>query len=228
MKTRIGVRPLHLSLPVLAATLVLASCYPGDITSVTELDTVLTVRNPDYDFQQNLTYAMPDFVVHWCEVPVLELEGCLDLSHDLDDDILRLVQDNMAALGYTRVTDGSEPDVALLASVLGSENYVAWVSYPWYPGWGSWPGWGWCPGCWGPGWGTWYPGGATVVRYETGTVLIDMVDPDAVPPGGESELLVVEWNASINGALSSSADGLTRVTDGVNQAFEQSTYLEIN
>ena len=41
------------------AVVVLASCYPGGPTDIAELDTVVTVYDPEYDFQKNKTYAMP-------------------------------------------------------------------------------------------------------------------------------------------------------------------------
>lgn len=212
------------------SVLLLASCYPGDVANIQDLDTVVTVYNVDYDFAKNTTYAMPDFVVHVCEIEELDPpEDCVELSHDFDDLMLSLVADNMAAMGYTRIpvdqiSDSNRPDVVALVTAVGSVTWFYYQSYPWWPAWGGWPGWG----CCGPGYGWWYPGYISVGSYRSGTISVKLVDPDEpLPPEAEGEdLIPVQWDGALNGLLGSSAGSTaTRLTDGIDQMFEQSAYL---
>jgi hypothetical protein len=51
-----------------------------------------------------------------------------------------------------------------------------------------------------------------------------MADPDLSPPPGSENLVVVPWNAVLQGLLSSVPAG-SRITDGIDQMFAQSPYL---
>ena len=204
---------------VIVMALVVASCYPGDVTSAQQLDTVVTQYDTEYNFSKNGTYAMPDVVIHVCEIDELDPPSdCIDLGHDHDQLMLNLVVSNMNDLGYTRIpfdqiTEANKPDVAVVIWAIGTNNWQAWVNY--------WPGWGWC--C-GPGWGWYYPPTVSVTNYQTGTIHVEMADTNLVPPDG-SEALVIEWTGTLNGLLSSSSNTSQRVTDGINQMFTQSQYL---
>ncbi len=51
--------------PALAgALLAVSSCYPGEVTSVQQLDIVVTVHDETVDFTSYTTYALLDSVVH--------------------------------------------------------------------------------------------------------------------------------------------------------------------
>ena len=65
-----------------------------------------------------------------------------------------------------------------------------------------------------------------MTSYETGTVFWDMFDPDNVDT--ENEIIQVEWTGAINGVLGSSSNNESRLTRGIEQAFEQSQYLSGN
>ena len=88
---------------------------------------------------------------------------------------------------------------------------------------GGWPGWG----CCGPGWGWWYPPTVSVTNFQTGSVFVEMIDPDEQPPDTDLDALVIEWSAVLNGVLSSSSNTSKRLEDGVNQMFKQSQYLKV-
>lgn len=210
---------------VLAALVLgLTACYPGDPASIQELDIVGTKYDTEYDFSANRSFAMPDSVLHLCDIPELNLAGCIELGRDFDATMLARVVANMEAMGYTRELEPevNAPDVVVLVSALGSARFVAYVSYPWWGGWGWWPGWGYCPGCYGPGWGWGYPPGSiSAVRYETGTLFIDMVDPDEADFAKQE--IPIPWTGALNGVLGSSAE--QSVIDGIDQAFAQSPYL---
>jgi len=84
------------------------------------------------------------------------------------------------------------------------------------------PGWG-----YGPGWGGGYPYVPVVTSYTTGTLIIDMIDPNN--PNTSEEIIPIIWSAFLNGLVTGSEASIqTRVTNGINQAFDQSPYLGTN
>ena len=203
-------------------SLAFLSCYPGEITSIQDLDIVATFHDPDADFAANRTYVIPDSVIHLGEI--LDIEDNIELDREHDELILSEVADNLEALGYVEELDpeNNPPDVIVLVAAVASENWIAYVSYPWWGYWGWYPYWP----CCGPGWGIGYPWAPVVgtTSYEAGTVFVDMVDPDVVDV--ENEVLGTLWVGALNGILgSSSATTATRLSDGINQMFAQSPYL---
>lgn len=217
-----GARKFARFQPVLAAvglSLVVA-CYPGEITNVAQTDIVATLFDRTADWGSFQEISVLDTIVH-----IVEEGDTLPISRDFDQEIINLVRQNYAALGYTLVDpDAVDPDnppqTFALIEVTASTTTVIWQNWPWWGGWGWYPGW---PG-WGPGWGWGYPccGGVSGVQYTTGTLLIDMLNAqDAV-----GDTIPILWSAAINGLLSSStASTSQRLTRNINQAFTQSEYL---
>jgi len=195
------------------SSLVVYSCYPDYGLTTTDYDTVITLYDNSANFNKP-TYAMPDTVVHFVEAGQ---EDNVDRSKDAL--ILSTIQSNMASLGYTRVdtTNPDAPDFVILVGVTTTDNY----GQAWYPGWGYWPGWGWWGGY--PGWG--YPGGSVIYSYTTGSIFISMLDPDKV---NSDNTYGAVWLARINGILSSSLNTSARITQRINDAFNQSPYLGAN
>ena len=79
--------------------------------------------------------------------------------------------------------------------------------------------------CWyyPPGW---YPVGYS---YNTGTVLMQMGDPDDFLNFGEDIEADVAWFGALDGLLSSSSTtNAQSITNGINQAFAQSPYIQSN
>jgi hypothetical protein len=150
-----------------------------------------------------------------CEVLPDPPDDCIDLDRDHDQLILDLVAQNMADLGYTRVSDDTllaPPDVRLAVTALGSRNTGWYVWYPWNP--------------WYPGYGWWYPPVVQPVSYDTGTIAMNMVRTDEMIENGDQDGIPVVWVGVLNGALGSTPAGRTsRLTNGINQAFSQSAYL---
>jgi hypothetical protein len=212
---------------LVAVTLIMATaaCYPGDIASVEETDVVLTIHN-NKDFSGYSTYAMPDTVVDVCEnADDPECDNALDIDHSYDAQILAQVAARMQAYGYERipieqVDENNLPSVFVLVSVSATERTSTTVWYPWW-GWG-----GWWPG-WGPGWGPGYPA-VSVTRWNQGTLQITMIDPADTDPS--QEIFNVAWEATLSGVLSSANAPINtdRIDRGIQQAFDQSTYLNTN
>lgn len=220
-KTRIH-PALLMALVILAslASLNLTSCTPGSGISAAESDVVLTRYDTTIDFGAFKTYAMPDSIFH-----IVEEGDTSTLSRQFDDEVIALVKANFEALGYTLVEVGNAtpPDVGVYIRATDTEYWQLYSYYPGYPGWGGW---------WG-GWGGWYPyyppyyGGG--YAFTTGTVFVDMFDPDTVEenPDGEGYIFKVYWDGTINGVLDDTTSSKQqRLEDSINQMFFQSPYLE--
>jgi hypothetical protein len=201
------------------ALAVMASCYPGEITDVSELDTVATLYDNTYNFSANSTYWMPDSVYHLCEVLPEEdrPDDCIELSRAFDDEMIGLVQTNMQNLGYTLVADSTlAHDVRLVLLAVGTQKYSY---YTYYPGWNPWY----------PGWGWYYPPSWGAVSYQTGTIFLPMVPTGQTQQVGDETGVPVVWSAAVNGVLNPSAGSSVtsqRLADLFNQAFAQSQYLK--
>lgn len=220
-KLRSYLSPRLLLFAMIGALMALYACYPGGATNVGDFDLVITLFDENIDYSAQNTYSMPDSVV---QIP--------DTTQTIDPatqaTILNTVAANMAALGYTRIANpdpANQPDVVILCTSTTSD-FAAWVSYPWYGGWGWWGGWGYYPPGYGGGWGWGYPpSGGAAYSYTVGTIVITMMK--AVPtPAEESDMeLPVVWGAGINGLAEGGGDQ-KRIEDAINQAYAQSPYLD--
>lgn len=211
----IAIIPLGLTL--------LQGCYPNDSLSSDETDVVLTFYNDSVDFNDLSTYFMNDTVF---------ILGDDDEKEPIDNPevIINQIATNMAAAGYTRITEESQekPDIIILTGAFTSTTVsVGW----WYPYWGWGGGWWYWSAergadYWGgyyPGWG--YGGVPYYTSYTTGTVVIDMVNPDDYDVIGSDTLVRVYWNAGIQGILNG-ANTDFRVKKAIDQAFTQSPQIK--
>jgi len=204
-----------------------ASCYPSDSVSYSDLDLVGTLYDDEIDFKEFQTYVVPDTIVHL--IDTTDDDNNVELGRDFDDQILNLVNQNMIDYGYVKETDpeNNPPDIVLTVSATATENSQVWYWYPYYWGW-YWPyykgtdyWWGYYPPYWG--------GGSYVTTYTTGTIIMDMLnlkEYGGLPP--ENDTLHSVWVGTINGLIGSSSSTTTnRLNYTINQAFEQSPYLDI-
>jgi hypothetical protein len=194
-------------------------CYPKGADLVEEIDLVYTNHDGTFNFASKHTYSIPDSVV--------EITG--DVFNDPDgnhkpqfmpaatgDVILKAMNDNMTAAGWTRVTLSQNPDVLMLVSSMTTTNlywYYDW--YYWYWWYGGW--WGWYYPC------CYYP--MYVTGYRSGSVMTQMVDATTTKPGSDKATVV--WNMVLNGLAEGGTTNIaSRVQTGVSQAFAQSPYLK--
>jgi len=198
-----------------AALLLGVSCYPGEVTSIDQLDLVATVRNPDFAFGSVGSFYMPDTIVQINEGE----QGSIDIDRSGDDEILAKVRGKLLALGWAELDQddidaGMVPDVAVANLVSASENTQWWISYP--------------PGCWDPYWcwGWYWPPSIGATTYRAGTYFVVMGDPAGITDPGSNDDLAGVWGGVMDGALSSnSASNFTRLLNGIDQMFTQSPYL---
>jgi len=195
-----------------AGLVALASCYPGEAPLS---DVIVTNYDTTKDFKAYKSFAVPDSVQ---DIGDPNDDGYIEYDHSQDSTITRRIRSNLVALGWTDYSDSlstKTPDVAVVVTALLSRN-TAVSGYP--PYWGWWPGWGYYP--------PYYPCCWTVVQYNTGSISMEMgEDP------GEGEVVFVPWAGRLNGLLSSSnnySQTRSRLQRGIDQAFAQSPYLDIN
>ena len=194
------------------AVLLFAGCYPGGPDFTEDLDVVYTTFNPEYDFQAATTYSRPDQIV----IDV-EIDNDGDTIYEFmkqiyADQILQRIDANMANLGYQKVDVSANPDLLLMPAAMSSTTYFYSYWYCWWYG-GYWGGWGW-----------YYPPYYTVSSYTTGSFIMTLSDPHSDNPINQTP---ATWIAAMNGLLTGNND-VSRVLGGIDQAFEQSTYLKTN
>lgn len=213
--TRTRRRRLAAAIATVALTVLsaLVSCYPGDQLTTEEADVVVTLFDDQTDFSTLRSYAMPDTIVH---LVADSSEG--SIRRDFDDEILAQVAAEMAAKGFTRESDPNNADAFMLISAATREQ-VGYTGYPWGGYWGWYlpypPGWGW-------GWYPWYGGGGTIYTYRSGTVFMQLLDP--AQADSTEEKIPTVWIGAINGLVEGN-EIEERISDGIRQAFAQSSYL---
>lgn len=224
----------------LLGIVLIQGCYPNESISISETDIVLTGHidsTGDFDFDNFSTYYLPDTVF-----PVRD--DTTDKSPVPNSAlILSDIQKNMTAYGYTRVyyhdTITDPPDLMMAVAAISVTTVSVGWWYPYYPGWGW--GWGWYkksssardidyyyggyPGYYPPGWG--WGGVPYYSSYTTGTILMEMTNPEDYRIVLGDTVTPLYWAGAVNGVLSSGSDA-SRITRGIDQAFEQSPYLKNN
>lgn len=213
--------------------LLLDGCYPNESITVDQTDIVLTGNYDSVNFKALKTYYLPDTVF-----PVRD--DTTDKSPVPNNDlIISDIASNMNAYGYTRVYPGPdvpEPDVVITTAAISVTNVTVGWWYPYYPYWG----WGWYknsdagrgidywyypPGYYPPGWG--WGGVPYYSSYTTGTLLMEMSNPNDVRVVDGDTVVPIYWAGAVSGVLSGSGNS-SRITNGIDQAFIQSPYLKIN
>ena len=103
----------------------MASCYPNGPTSYEELDLVYTNYSKSYDFASKGTYSMPDKIV--------KVTGNLNEGEDpefvkepYNTQILNRIESNMSSLGWTKVDDPENADLALFPAVWTNKSHYPW------------------------------------------------------------------------------------------------------
>jgi hypothetical protein len=192
----------------------LVACYPDSISNTAESTLVVTENDSTVDYQTNLTYAINDEVVDLADT--LGVSNPIEITPETSAAIINAVKRNMANYRYQLITPdtaaGVFPDVAVLVGAVASNN---WVIFRWW-----WP----CywPGCFGWGWG----GGASASNFPVGSIVMVMGDVKNRDEAAQS--IPIIWVGGINSLLSSSSSvDVNRINNTIDQAFEQSPYLEL-
>ncbi len=176
-----------------------------------ELDLVATNHDSEFPFASQGTYSMPDQIVKITGDPAAPPEFIKDIYAI---PMLAVIDANMAALGWTKVDVNAGPDVQLLPAAWTTTTIIYGGYYGGYYCW-------YFPFYCGGGW--YYPYTPTT-SFSTGTMLMTMVNPNKESTDGSLPLV---WTAAMNGLLTNTFD-ISRLQQGINQAFTQSPYLKTN
>ena len=199
------------TLILLAAAFIVGCRKEPDLSDLTLNFVVQTDRDPNTSFNTYKTYYISDTIAY--------------LSSNKNDTILvgsdatqliDVIKQNMAARGYTFVGRNMHPDLGI--NTVAVKDVSVGVVYPGY--WWGYPGY-WDPWDWGWYYPYYYPW-ATAYAVTTGSFIMEMID---VKNANVNQKLNVIWTVNLNGALGSSGTNLQLATDGVNQAFKQSPYV---
>jgi hypothetical protein len=184
---------------LLGATGIQFGCYPNDELSVTDLDLVATFYDSATNFSTKHSYALADSLI---ELAAAGQPGGT-INRQYQQQILDLINTNMASLGFVKVDNPLQADVVMTPYV----TTTTWVGGDCYPGY------------WAYYWCIPY-----YYTFKTSTLIIDMADPSQAPTNGNRVFTV--WFAGIRGlSEGSSASISARLTTNINQAFAQSHYL---
>ena len=196
-----------------AATLILliSGCYPKGPEYISDYGLVVTDYDTEFDFGSRKTYYMPDTIGFETNADDLSEE----ILREFEELILNTVAENMENRNYDRIDTSAvdPPDLFIGIRALAIENSgVGWVPAPcwsWY--------------CWY--YPNWYPVGYS---YSTGTVIIQMGKPDEIL-NFDDITANVAWVAGLDGLLSSNvSNNAQSISNGINQAFTQSPYIQSN
>lgn len=189
----------------MAFLITLMGCYPDEPEYVEEYDIAYSNYSPDFNFSDSYTYSLP--------AGVLTIDDNRDpedppefIDDVFGDPILERIRENLNAEGWTEVSEDANPDLIVLPSAFETE--FLYFYNPDY--------WCWYYSCWD--W--WYPGyfPGYVSGFRTGTVLIQMADPNGV----ENDDVPVVWVGALNGLLQGSNNNtIGRIERNLDQVFSQ-------
>lgn len=199
-------------------SLLFTSCYPDYGLTTSDYDIVATFKDDANDFQAYktntvdsiATFFIPDSIDKILDGGVMTGNG-----GQYDDQILKEIENQMIAYGYTKVTNPTPADVILYVANWSTTTVSYYPGY-WYGYYGGYYG----------GYYPWYGYGGYSYSYTTGTLFITMIDASKIDEPNKNSGAV--WVGAVNGILNStSAETKTRAINSIDKMFEQSPYLKI-
>ena len=196
------------------AALILAACEKEPDMGQLDADLVVyTDHDNGADFNQYATYYLPDSILEAGEVRA---------SYWTDENaqaLISVVENQMNRLGYTRITDPSlknKADIGVQLSYLAQTNTVISSGY--------WNGW-WDPFYWGGYWGGWYYPYPVTYSYDTQALILEMADLTGREDENQRSIPVIWYASASEFQFGNNRVNMQLLTDGINQAFNQSAYL---
>lgn len=204
---------------IMVVLLFFSSCHPDGPEYIEDLDIVYTDYDPDFNFSEQNTFAIPDSIV------LIDNQSYMAYAEDsipetvdpvYGDAIQNQIRENMVDLGWTEVDRTENPDVVVLVTASRTTNLFYnydWRYWDWY-----------YPGAY-TGFGWYYPGYSPgyISGYRTGSLMIQMANVANI---GVNNNVPVVWLSVINGVLEGSTENIgNRLSQTIDQAFAQSPYL---
>lgn len=199
-----------------SAFLVLSCEKEPDFDQLKSNYVVYTDYSEETDFTKFQTYFLPD--------SILEAGSSNHTSFWKDDNAMEIIEEIefiMNERGYRRLTlpeDKENADLGLQVTYIAETNQVI-------TGGGFYGGW-WDYGYWGSWWDSWYYPFPVSYSYDTGTLIIELLDCTGDGDSSVKRRLPVVWYANAQGyRYSSPRANQQLLLDAVNQAFAQSQYI---
>ena len=240
-----------LSFILLTIIIITSSCYPIDDDVLTEdFDVVLTYYDNERNFSDYNTFVIRDSVGIITDHLTFAEKQKFFTSGGLNETVKNKVIQQFESLGYTEVETLDDADFAvnLAIAVIENETTIIYPGYWWdYYYYDYWYWYGSYYPSWGGYYDYWYPWSYIYYSYtyEHGTLLLEMLDgqslrdyreymdthteeeiENADPNDPELPELDFFWQSLVRGILSSSTSyNEDRTLNGIEEAFEQSPYL---
>lgn len=177
---------------------------------------VYTDYAKETDFSKFQTYFLPD--------SILEAGSSNKATFWKDEnalDLIGVIESEMNERGYQRLTKPEEKDIADLGIQV---TYIAETNQV-ITGGGYYGGW-WDYGFWGPWWDSWYYSFPISYSYDTGTIIIEMLDCTQKDSSTNKRKLPVIWYANGQGyRYTSPRANQQLLINSIEQAFAQSQYI---
>ncbi|MGK0385727.1 MAG: hypothetical protein ACI849_000332 [Patiriisocius sp.] len=202
---------------LLAIAALATSCYEDPDTNSLSSDLVVaTDRDLKADFQTYKTYHISDTIPNITDNRNDSIVVGVDALK-----IVNKIKENLNSLGYTFVERDENPYLGVIPAIIQITN-VGGLCTGW---WGGYSGY-WGGGYWGyPGYGYYYPY-CGYYTFNTGSLTIDMID---LKDTDTTTNLNAVWTGTLFGVLSSSdASNVDKALKGIDQAYDQSPYLQQN
>lgn len=177
---------------------------------------VYTDYSADADFGSYKTYFMPD--------SILEAGSSNKATYWSDENALQLIgeiESKMNERGYQRLgkEEKDNAELGLQVTYVAETNRVI-TGGGYYGGW-------WDYGFWGPWWDSWYYSYPISYSYDTGTIIMELIDLTKKDVNSTSNRLSVIWYANAQGyRYSSQRANMQLMLNAIDQAFEQSQYIK--
>lgn len=190
------------------------SCHP-EPEQYDLLDQMVVTTNYDTtaNFSSYLTYSLPTDTIGFVSNTDPNDSIRTSPQYELPRKVLQTVEDNMEAFGYNRVGFNESPDIGVNVYAVKDLNLFQQVIYPNYS----------YSGYYGYGGYYYYPYVQTYA-YNTGSLVVEFVDLKNVAANKKYKVI---WNAYM-GDLFNAVNQLDQSVDAVNQAFKQSSYLNLS
>jgi hypothetical protein len=202
---------------IAAAALLAAACEGPNTTNVRSFGAVVTVVDSGAALRSARTFTLPDTVVLLSQVGNA-------MGPALARELVAEIRAHFVSLGWIEVRldePALRPDVLVL--VAASTQVQTGVLYSdWFSAWGFLPYWDTSVD---PTWAWAFPGEVVPFTYQTGTLLVTMIDVRA--PRSDTKTIPMLWAAGLDG-LVGEASTMARMHAGIDQAFEQSPYLRLH
>jgi hypothetical protein len=193
--------------------LLIAGCYKSPDSTLSSQFVVITNFDSAANFHDYKTFVLPPYVGL---ISSVSKDSILDPQYG--DSILATIASNLKARGYVQVANDQTADLGVAAMALKEVT----IYTGWYPGsWWGYPGWG---GCYWYycGYYPWYPPYYGTYVYQTGSLIVELVDLIHRPAPHQLDVIWTNWNG---GALGSAANNLDNALNSIDQAFIQSPYI---